>query len=237
MAASHTCLACRAASTSADYCDSCGRALGTGEAAIAGGQSRSSTKPTVARAEDEDGSVAAGFRCWNCRAERTPNDAFCETCGLDFTKNEMPEPPDAPAPLRGPTWALVIAPDRTYFSGNQAESTEPIPFPEGLAPREVPLAGDEVIVGRSDEAKGVFPDIDLARLVGDPGVSRRHVVLHRQGDGSWAFSDQGSSNGTWLNDGPEPVRPGELVALHDGDRIQLGIFTVLTLRYHREGTS
>jgi pSer/pThr/pTyr-binding forkhead associated (FHA) protein len=131
----------------------------------------------------------------------------------------------------------MIAPDRDYFNGNQADSAEAITYPEGLLPREVPLTGDEIIVGRSDEARGSFPDIDLSRPVADQGVSRRHAVLHRQGDGSWALTDEDSANGTWLNDDPEPLQGGKLVALHDGDRIQMGAFTVLILRHHPDGTS
>lgn len=229
MAVPRTCPGCQAQSATADYCDNCGTALG----ASAGGDVR----PGVGEASAPDGSVVAGFNCVSCGARRTPDDDFCETCGLDFTNNEMPKPPAPSAPLQTSSWTVMIAPDRDYFNGNQADSAGAIAYPEGLLPREVPLTGDEMTVGRSDEARGSFPDIDLSRPVVDPGVSRRHAVLHRQGDGSWALTDENSANGTWLNDDPESLQSGKLVALHDGDRIQMGAFTVLTLRHHSDGRS
>ncbi|MGO9079314.1 MAG: FHA domain-containing protein [Streptosporangiaceae bacterium] len=71
---------------------------------------------------------------------------------------------------------------------------------------------------------GREPGCDL-RLA-DAGVSRRHAVLRRSGDG-WLLSDLGSLNGTWLNGWrvtePAPVQPG--------DRVCLGTVTyVLALR-------
>ena len=90
--------------------------------------------------------------------------------------------------------------------------------------------GDEVSIGRRSESKGYFPDIDLSSPVDDPAVSRRHAVLRRQADGSWAVVDLGSTNGTWLNDDDEPLAHGVVRVLREGDRLLLGAFTCITIR-------
>jgi len=103
-------------------------------------------------------------------------------------------------------------------------------FPDAHFPREVVLTGDEVTIGRRSESKGYNPDIDLSSPDDDPAVSRRHAVLRRLPDGSWAVVDVGSTNGTWLNDDDEPLPQGELRPVLDGDRVLLGAFTCITIR-------
>lgn len=236
MAATHTCRHCRAESADADYCDTCGATMAHPQSAAPSDASSPSETLTAAGARTSAvaGLVAAGFTCRNCNAPRSPDDAFCEVCGLDFTNDEMPAAPAPAEPVQTSQWRVVISADRTFFEGNRAEATEAIAFPEDLAPREVPLTGMEMVVGRSDGSRGFFPEIDLSGPVADRGVSRRHAVLRRQPDGSWALIDEGSTNGTWLNDDATRVRPGEVVSLHEGDRVLLGAFTVLTLRPHGE---
>jgi hypothetical protein len=170
--------------------------------------------------------------CPNCGAARTPDDAFCEGCGLDFATGQMPvaPPPPAAAPSGIPSgWTAVIEADRAFFDSNEAEGATAIAFPDALAPREVALTGDEVVIGRRSEAKGFFPAIDLSAPVTDPGVSHRHAALRRQPDGTWALIDEMSTNGTWLNGSAKPVEHGVLTALRDGDRINLGSFTCITI--------
>jgi pSer/pThr/pTyr-binding forkhead associated (FHA) protein len=67
----------------------------------------------------------------------------------------------------------------------------------------------------------------------DTAVSHRHAELRRQPDGGWAVVDCGSANGTYLNDAPEPLPSGELVAISDGDRIHLGAWTTIDVRVRR----
>ncbi len=63
---------------------------------------------------------------------------------------------------------------------------------------------------------GRAEDSDLA--LPDPRVSRRHAMIHRQGDGEYWLVDFGSRNGTYLN-GHRIAQP---TRLRDGDRISLG---------------
>ncbi|MEA2973539.1 MAG: hypothetical protein QOG82_1997 [Actinomycetota bacterium] len=147
-----------------------------------------------------------------------------------------PAPAGAPAaagttvmPVAPSGWTAVVGADRAFFDGNVTAGV--VTFPDPLTPRDIPLAGDEVSVGRRSESKGYFPDIDLSSPVDDPAVSRRHAVLQRQADGSWAVIDLGSTNGTWLNAEDDPLAHGVVRALHDGDRILLGAFTCITIRH------
>ena len=220
MVATTRCPSCGTDSATSDYCDTCGAPLAPAAA------------PADAAATQAPAVAAPEMVCPNCGAARTPDDAFCEGCGLDFATGQMPVAP-APQPA-GPSgvpsgWTAVIEADRAFFDSNEAEGATAIAFPDALGPREVPLTGDEVIIGRRSEAKGFFPGIDLSAPVADPGVSHRHAALRRQADGSWALVDDMSTNGTWLNGSDKPVDHGVLTALRDGDRINVGSFTSITV--------
>ena len=225
------CPHCGADSTTADYCDGCGGSLDPTRPAAPAAATAVAPVPTP-----------PAVVCAGCGSGRAPGDAFCELCGLDFTTGEP-----APAPVEltadpgtqpagaASDWTAVVEADRAVFDAN-AEASPDLTFPTGLAKREVPLTGDEISVGRRNEAKGFFPQIDLSSPVPDPAVSRHHAVLRRRPDGTWALVDQGSANGTWVNDAAAPLMPGAATPLQDGDRVRLGAFTVLRMRRNRESS-
>jgi len=126
---------------------------------------------------------------------------------------------------------VVVAPDRTYYDQMRAErirTGRDLPFPAYSTERRFPLTGKQVRIGRRSAARGVEPEIDLSGPPVDPGISRLHALLLPAPDGSWAVLDPGSANGTLLN-GRE-IAPGDLIPLRDGDRINLGAWTALTVR-------
>lgn len=213
------CPSCGANSITSDYCDTCGAALSPPADAAA----------TATPAPGPAPAPSSGV-CPNCGAARAADDAFCEGCGLDFATGQMPVAPIPATAAAAPSgWTAVVEADRAFFDSNEAEGSTSITFPAGAGSREVPLTGDEVWIGRRSEAKGFFPGIDLGSPVTDPGVSHRHAVLRRQVDGSWALVDEMSTNGTWLNGGELPLTHGVLTALRDGDRINVGSFTSVTI--------
>jgi pSer/pThr/pTyr-binding forkhead associated (FHA) protein len=55
-------------------------------------------------------------------------------------------------------------------------------------------------------------------------------VLLSQPDGGWAVVDPGSTNGTTVNDDPEPVKTDVPIPIRDGDRIHVGAWTTITVR-------
>ncbi|MBI4728370.1 MAG: DUF3662 and FHA domain-containing protein [Acidobacteria bacterium] len=84
----------------------------------------------------------------------------------------------------------------------------------GKQGRHWPLSKEALVLGRLDTSDVMLPD---------PGVSRRHAEIRREGD-EWVLIDLGSTNGTDVN--------GRRVGRHrlvPGDRIALGE-TVLEFR-------
>ena len=67
--------------TATDYCDTCGTPLAA---------------PVVAPPAAAPPAAAPEMVCPNCGAARTPDDAFCEGCGLDFATGQMPVAPPPP---------------------------------------------------------------------------------------------------------------------------------------------
>ena len=146
---------------------------------------------------------------------------FCEQCGHSYSG---PVPPRTGAS----SWWAVIVPDRDYFEA-RCEKPERFTFPASSSPRRVGLTGDVMRIGRRSAARRTSPEIDLAIPPVDPGVSREHARMLAQPDCSWALVDEGSTNGTYLNDGAKPIPAHQQVLLTDRDRLYLGIWTMITL--------
>jgi pSer/pThr/pTyr-binding forkhead associated (FHA) protein len=101
-------------------------------------------------------------------------------------------------------------------------------FPEDCPERRFRLSGPEMRIGRRSVSRGLEPEIDLTGPPADPGVSHLHAVLTAEPDGGWTVLDPGSANGTLVNGREVPA--GARVRLHDGDRVCVGAWTVLTIR-------
>ena len=102
-----------------------------------------------------------------------------------------------------------------------------VAFPAHAPERRIPLVGKQMRIGRWSAARELEPEIDLAEPLVDPGVSRLHAVLVAAPDGTWSLMDSGSANGTFLNG--RKIAMGDLVTLHEGDKINLGAWTVITV--------
>jgi FHA domain len=140
-------------------------------------------------------------------------------------------PPTTPIPsLTSVTWTVLIACDRVYYDRRRAtgsSAASPVEFPAHVSERRIPLAGKQMRIGRRSAGRELIPEIDLAGPPADPGISRLHAVLLADSGGTWSIVDPGSANGTLLN-GRE-LAIGEPVTLHEGDRINLGAWTVITV--------
>ena len=228
-----------------DYCDACGRRMG--EPAAAAPTGGEPTRNVPAGSEPQQPS------CPVCHTPRSGR--FCEVCRFDFVTGaptalapSLDGPPASlagpaagattaapPASADGPTWSAMVTADRAYFDRVIAtggpESAE-IRFPDYYSERRFALgqsrAGEQKRIGRHSASRGIEPEIDLTGPPTDPGVSRLHAVLIGQPEGGWALLDPGSENGTLVND--QEVTSGVQVPLHDGDRINLGAWTVITIR-------
>jgi hypothetical protein len=142
-----------------------------------------------------------------------------------------PSPSMSSFPYPQATWTVVVAADRAYYERVQAltgpEGTA-VTFPSYCAERRFQLVGNQMRIGRRSVSRGLSPEIDLTGPPADPGISRLHAVLIAIPDGGWAVLDPGSANGTLVN-GSE-IRTGDQVPLQDGDRINLGAWTAITVQ-------
>jgi hypothetical protein len=230
---------------STDFCDVCGMRVGAAAPAPVPAQAAASP----------DG---RGLYCPQCGAEAQGQ--FCEACGHSLVAAPAQRPPAPAASVGGPgraatapsyvatmpsqvtavpaegavvtaEWTAVATADRAYFdsvvdaSGPDAAAVQ---FHEYCPERRFRLFGPEMRIGRRSPSRGLEPEIDLSGPPIDPGVSHLHAVLIADEDGGWTVYDPGSANGTQVN-GRE-MAPGSRVRLHDGDRISLGAWTVLTIR-------
>lgn len=163
--------------------------------------------------------------CPSCGARRSGDDRYCEACGHDFTASPPPDPEAA-------TWEAVARADPAQFERFAVEGME---FPADYGERRFGLRASVLAIGRSrpGQAEEPAPEIDLAGAPEDPGISRRHAVLERLEDGSYAIRDLGSTNGTRLNDQPDPIGTEAAVSLAAGDRILLGAWTTITVQRTR----
>ena len=149
----------------------------------------------------------------------------------------VPSAPAAPAspsmssfPYPQATWTAVVGADRAYYEQVQTVTGPEgaaVTFPSYCAERRFQLVGNQMRIGRRSLSRGLAPEIDLTGPPADPGISRLHAVLIATPDGNWAVLDPGSVNGTLVN-GSE-IRVGDQVPLHDGDRINLGAWTAITV--------
>ena len=163
---------------------------------------------TERRSEDPGAPVA----CPRCRAAMGEDDTFCEQCGFKYD---------------GFVWQAVVR-----INGARFEQVAPAGGvrPEYGSDRVFELTEPVIEVGRGSARRGVAPQIDLSAEPQDTAVSHRHALLIRQDDGTYAVLDPGSTNGTAVNDDPEPIRVHTLVPLSDGDEIHIGAWTTITIR-------
>lgn len=216
-------------SQTTDFCDECGAPMGG-----------PTTAPVSVTAPVSQ--PAGANACPQCGTARTAADKFCEVCGYDFLAQQAavaPTPTPASAaetaaptpametPVRAPagtTWQIVVRADRARYDADVPDAP---PFPDQYNERTFALTGDRLLIGRESQSRGIHPDIDLAGQPEDTGISRSHATLRREKDGSYSIVDDGSTNGTHVNDGTDPIARGVPVPLADGDRIYIGAWTVL----------
>jgi hypothetical protein len=165
--------------------------------------------------------------CPECETPRVGDDRFCEGCRFDFVTGTASTPAVGVGLAAPTTWHLEVCADRAYFERLQPDGVE---FPVERPPLAVALEQPEVRIGRASRSRGTAPELDLGGEPIDPAISHLHAAFVRADDGSYSVVDRGSTNGTCLNDSTEPIEPGVLHPVGDGDRVHIGAWTTITVR-------
>jgi hypothetical protein len=233
-------------SAATDYCDECGTPINAPvlPAPVAQAAPAGVERPSPA---------SGGQQCPDCGTPR--GGRFCEVDGFDFEAQTQPAPASSPAvppppdgiaqaavtgtPARVPPPApdgalrLVVSADRVYhdrMAAVDAPDADSVAFPVFCPERRFALTGgQQLLIGRRSRSRGIEPDIDLTGPPEDVGVSHAHAVLMSTPDGAWTVVDLGSSNGTYLNDNTEPLKPNVPAPVKPGDQIHVGAWTTLTI--------
>src|SRR6476659_10735409 len=136
--------------------------------------------------------------CTNCQSKQFDGTIFCADCGASLVPVVRRETTMSLG-QRGPIGDLAPPP-----------ISVPAPAPAAGGPkitlqimnsgRRINLdIGDDLLIGRKDNARGIFPDVDLGLDGGyDAGVSRRHAILAHKQD-IYTVEDLDSANGTFVN--------------------------------------
>ncbi len=150
------------------------------------------------------------IKCPFCNNVYPEGTLFCEECGSYLA----PSRAQATDPLSGQTAAET----ERGRAGPPNFITLVLSI-EGGGTVELPLS-KEVVLGRLDAGRAIFPDVDLTSEQGiEKGISRRHARISRRGDQVFV-EDLNSLNGTFLN--ATRLIPELPYPLQDGDRVQLG---------------
>lgn len=156
--------------------------------------------------------------CPHCRAQQLNGVLFCSECGASLIGQDKTKETTASLGQRVPTDNL---PPPVVMSAPVATSNPTISLVIINNGRRLSFdSHEELLVGRKDNARGIFPDVDLGLDGGyEAGVSRRHAVLSPSRDG-WLLEDLGSANGTFINGTRIP--PEQPTLVRSGDEIKLG---------------
>ncbi len=149
--------------------------------------------------------------CPHCHARFVANTLVCSECGALLPPGEGIDNETSPE----------IAPEQ-IASTAQLETPPTVRLCMGEEPgQSIEVTLDKrLIIGRSDPANRVFPEIDLAAHGGlEKGVSRRHARLSSR-RGLIIIEDLASINGTYLNG--RRLTPYLPEVVHDGDQLQIG---------------
>lgn len=169
------------------------------------------------------------LRCSHCSAQQLEGAIFCSECGAALVSS-------------GPRRETTASLNKAAAGGGPPliEESAPIVVPAPAASgghtislvvinsgRRIVLdAGEDLLVGRKDNQRGIYPDVDLGLDGGyDAGVSRRHAVIARQANG-YTLEDLASANGTFVNG--RRISPDTPTPICHGDELKFG---TLILRF------
>jgi pSer/pThr/pTyr-binding forkhead associated (FHA) protein len=144
--------------------------------------------------------------CPACSADIKASDLICFTCGTNLPRAVVR---DEDPPASTTVMQEYVRQDRR--TGPIALTVLRIAFPTGNV--EIP-AGTSLLLGRDPQESLV-----AAAFSGFENVSRRHATVTVDDSGHATITDEGSTNGTFVNG--DRIQPGSAIRLADGDLVRL----------------
>jgi len=195
----------------------------------------SPSSETKAAEEGEAGRIP--LICSFCGYQNEANEVFCMNCGLQLTSTPAPveEGPvqlssmDVQYDMGAPVFPQEDSISSTEFQiplgapeiSDQPQISRKLIVEETGSEINIPVGKSEILIGRSDPVRNVYPDIDMTPYGGElNGVSRMHARLILK-DINIFIEDLNSTNFTFLN--REKLQPGQQYQIHHGDTIRLGL--------------
>jgi hypothetical protein len=154
--------------------------------------------------------------CPRCGHENQPGANFCSSCGATLVEGD-----ESTLQLQAIEEGLEREDE---WSDLLAEIEDGVAL---VAVRRGPNAGSRYLLDTAETTAGRHPDSDI--FLDDITVSRRHATFVRVG-GEYRIRDQGSLNGTYVNN----TRVDDTALTH-GDEVQIGRFVLLFLVGGRSG--
>ena len=147
--------------------------------------------------------------CLLCQSRQLDGVLFCSECGASLHEE---------GPRRESTVSLGLPQPPIVSHSAAPRMLTLVVVPSG---RRISIdASDDLLVGRKDNARGIFPDIDLGLDDGyDAGVSRRHAIIAPAREG-WSIEDLASANGTFVNG--RRIAANTPTIARAGDELQFG---------------
>ena len=156
--------------------------------------------------------------CPTCGADNPPGENYCQICGFWLASqatsggsvelDEVPQQALVGPPGLSPYETVSMA----NITGRLLSTTTNTSL--ALPPKT------EIIIGRRDPERGIYPDVDLsAQGSSSNSVSRQHARMILQGNQLY-IEDMKSTNATYLN--RQRIQPGQLYLLNHGDELRLG---------------
>lgn len=156
--------------------------------------------------------------CSNCASKQFDGTIFCTECGANLLTTNRRETTVS----LGQQGASGTVPEAAPPASPTIAQEEPrVTLVVMNSGRRINLnISDDLLIGRKDNARGIFPDVDLGLDGGyDSGVSRRHAILARKNN-RYVLEDLGSANGTFING--RQLAPSQPTRLASGDEIRCG---------------
>ena len=160
--------------------------------------------------------------CYSCQEKNLVGTIFCFNCGVSLLPQDRKYDTTA---MLGSGSANSTAPNSSLTQ--RVHATNERRFRATLLSNgrkvDLPLAVP-VLIGRQDNARGFFPDLDLNNDGGyDSGVSRRHARISIMDEAVYV-EDLESANGTFING--QRVQARTPYRLQHSDELRFGSLTL-----------